>query len=131
MTSTTKTTEALWWSERGTTRCRSHLPLPGSESWWQHGWVVMRPEDRERLERIAGKPVECETCAQHATGAHAEYLAARAKVADAITTLVAHLDELDAREDAHRPDWSFAETLNHVAAALRDLVPSASTREDG
>ncbi len=126
MTSTENTpaTAPMWWSATGNLRCREHLPLPGSASWWSGNWTLLPPQDRTRITRLNGHPATCEICAQHATGAHAEYLAARAKVADAITKLVAHLDELDAREDAHRPDWSFAGTLNHVAAALRDLVPA-------
>jgi len=125
MTSRTKNDTSLWWSDGGNLRCRDHLPLPGSASWWADSWTMMPPEQRARLGRVSGKPVACETCGQHATGAHAEYLAARTKVADAITALVAHLDELDAAEDIDQRNWGFAGTLNHVAAALRDLAPSA------
>lgn len=126
MTSTenTLTTATLWWSDGGNLRCRDHLPLPGSASWWSDGWTMMPPEQRARLGRVSGKPVACETCGQHAKGAHAEYLAARTAVADAITSLVARLDDLDAREDIDQSNRGYAGTLNHVAAALRDLVPS-------
>jgi len=124
MTSTTKTTESLWWSDSGSLRCRNHLPLPGSASWWSDGWTLMPPEQRERLGRVSGKAVECETCGQRANGAHAEYLAARTAVADAITALVARLDDLDEHEDIDQANRAYAGTLLHVASALRDLAPS-------
>ena len=38
--------------------------------------------------------------------------------------LAARLDDLDEREDLDQKNWSYAGTVNHVAAALRDLVPA-------
>jgi hypothetical protein len=52
-------------------------------------------------------------------------LAARTAVADAITALVARLDDLDEREDIDQTNRGYAGTLHHVAAALADLAPSA------
>ena len=123
--------QPLWWCATGNLRCRDHLPLPGSASWWTGNWSMLPPEDRERITRLNGHTAACEVCSQHATGAHADYLAARAAVAHAITALVARLDDLDTAEDAHQQDRSYAGTLWHVAAALADLASSASTRRDG
>ncbi len=123
----------LWWNATAAIRCRDHLPLPGSHSWWHGNWTMMPPQDRDRLARLNGHAPTCETCESESSinpaCAHAAYLAARVRVARAITALVEHLDILDAGEDIAQTDWSFAGTFNHVAETIETLVPAASTRE--
>ena len=130
MTSTTKDDTSLWWSATGNLRCRDHLPLPGSASWWSDNWTMLLPQDRARITRLNGHPAACELCAtvadaDPAANAHAAYLAARAEVGRALAALAEHLDALDGEEDIDQRNWGFAGTLNHVAATLRDLTPSA------
>ena len=98
---TTKTTDtSLWWSDGGAMRCRAHLPLPGSASWWADGWVRMPPEQRERLGRVSGKPIACELCEQRAAGAHAEYLAARTAIVP-VPPALPNAADVDDNETTH------------------------------
>jgi hypothetical protein len=127
-TENTPATTPMWWSATGALRCRDHLPLPGSDSWWHQNWTLLPPQDRARLQRLNGRAA-CETCAtadgaDPKTNAHAAYLAARVRVARAITALAEHLDILDAGEDIAQTDWSYAGTFNHVAATIETLIPS-------
>jgi hypothetical protein len=53
----------LFWSERGEIACRAHAPHEGSDTWKFDGWCSVAPDDRLRWSEIAGKTMDCETCA--------------------------------------------------------------------
>jgi hypothetical protein len=57
------TTEPLFRCETGAIACRRHAPLEGSATWMGYGWRRVASENRVRWEYIAGKPMECQTCA--------------------------------------------------------------------
>jgi len=59
----TRTTTALFQSERGEISCLPHAPFPGTDSWHHERWAPITKREAQAFEREVGRAPTCETCA--------------------------------------------------------------------